>query len=222
MLNMLHILPHFILTQILSTNMRSILQIKWLIQCHTAGMSESWNSNPDNLVPEPRLPTTKPEDPALPCSLNCTVDRWAFPSGYHIVTSNKQAYKKYDHFPLKKISFSNVPKLSPWTFYCPRCKMPFISSFIYFPVSSFLFLLLLSLISFHTGFQQQQDFRVWYPSDSSCEEQQTYFIYILLAWHMTLLLCLKTYKDSLMTTKSSKKFLPWLHMSRHFSILLNT
>lgn len=110
---------------------------------------------------------------------------------------------------LKQVSSFNVPKLSRWTFYFLRCKMPFISSFIFFPVSSFVFLLLPSLTSFHIGFRQQQD--LWVLCAPLIHHVKSNTPFYLHASCMTLLLCSS---GSLMPTKSRQKFLIWLHTSR--------
>lgn len=150
-LNTLQKRPHFILTQILSAIIKSILQIKWLGQSLTRRMQESWNSNLDCLAPECTLSGSVTAPPHN-CRGRMSIPIW-MPHCALIINKLK---RNTIISLLKKVSSSNVPKLSQWTFYFLRCKMPFISSFIFFPVSSFVFLLLTSVTSFHIGFRHSK------------------------------------------------------------------
>ena len=185
MLNTLPILANFILTQILGTIMWSILQIKWLVQGHTARMQESWNSHQDSLAPESMLSTSILIWPShLTDHLTVQWTKWAFSFWCHL---RRNRLKKKRSFPFLKsfplpMFLNLVNRLS--IFSGVKCLLFHLSS--YLPPHRI------------SGNSNISEFSV--ALDSSCEEQQTHFIYVSLAWHYSF--GSKTHNGSLMSNQA--------------------
>lgn len=115
---------------------------------------------------------------------------------------------------LKKVSSSNVPKLSQWTFYFLRCKMPCISSLLFSLFLPFYFycyqVSLPSMYDFSNSNIPEFSVPLWFIMWTAID------LFYLHTSGLTLLLCSKISNGSLMS--KSNQSLIWLHSSKHFSI----